>query len=79
MTFWFDPSTYLVIGRRYINLVQGLPVVAVDSFSDFRRVGDFVIPFMTEQTTSKPSTSRWLTKKFIPNVGYPEYIFNQLP
>jgi S1-C subfamily serine protease len=79
VTFWFSKSNHLVIGRKYMNTPHGVPVFAEDRFSDFRRVDGFVVPFITEQTNSKPSSIRIVVRKFEPNVGYPEYVFNQLP
>lgn len=45
--FYFDPSTHLLRRKAYGNIIQ-----VVQTFDDYRRVGDILVPF--ETTTEQP-------------------------
>ncbi len=74
--FNFDASTGYLIRRSYTLKTASSPVTVVDVFSDFRKVGEFVVPFKESKANSGGRKAETIYKSFSANKGYPDYFFD---
>lgn len=74
VTFWFDNDTKLLVGRQYVNKGRLGPKVIIDTFSDFRTVGNYTVPFKTIKSVDG-NVAIIEDQQFYADTGYPEYVF----
>jgi hypothetical protein len=75
VVFWFGKQEQTVIGREYLLKTNSIPQRITDSFSDFRMIEGYKIPFKTVKKIDGVLSSEETVTSFKANVGYPEYMF----